>query len=98
MTSVYDTIFDNFALKSNTVEPYPTMLTNSYFSDNATNIIELPNNKIYAISNDITNYSAIGLPCNGHGTLTKFRPFDSSMASTGYTVYTFTVLRGTAAE
>ena len=98
MTSVYDTMFNNFALKSNALESFPTTLNNSYFTGNATNIIELPNNKIYAIGNDITDFSAIGLPCNGHGTLTKFRPFGISSTGTGYTVYTFTVLRGTAAE
>lgn len=99
MTSVYDTMFTYFARDTGLLRSYAIMLNNSYFTNSGTSIIDLSYNKIYAIGNDITDYSAIGLPCNGYGTLTKFRPFEnSSTAGAGFTVYTFTVLRGTAAE
>ncbi len=84
----------NARIDDETLRQYPTRIRYAWFDDGDNprkTVLDLPYNRIYDIGNDFTStYAEVGLPCNGYGTLIKFRPYSNANTLTGFTVYLFT--------
>ena len=82
----------NGRIDNETVREYPDRIGAAWFTGGKT-VIDLPCNRIFEIGTGI-NYAAVGLPCDGIGTLVKLRPRLNSDTGTSFTVYNFTALYG----
>lgn len=94
-TSIVEQMRD-MTLSRNSIEIDDLIIDNAYASEHT--VIDVPNNRIVRVGTDIVNLQEFGLPIEGHGTLLKYRPFDTEDTTTGFTVYIYTALSGSVTK